>query len=277
MFGRRRAETPAAARPADWRSFDAVAETYARVRAPLHDPPARELVELLGPPRGPLLDVGTGTGVLAAAAREAGWRPVIGADRSASMLAQAKTRDLTVVAAEGIDLPFRDGRFAAVSAAFALHVFPRYESALFDMLRVLAVDGVMGVASWAKQTDEFSRTWRAVADSFTTKQLLDDAIRQAAPWEERFSDPSRLEETLRDAGLREVVVERRRYRVTSSLDDYLAARETTAAGRFLRGILGEAMWERFRARVEEEFRSRFPDPLGDSFEVLLTVGKKPGP
>jgi ubiquinone/menaquinone biosynthesis C-methylase UbiE len=276
MLGRRRTETPAPARSADWRSFDAVAQTYARVRAPLHDPPARDLVEILGPPRGALLDVGTGTGVLAGAAGEAGWRPAIGADRSPAMLAQARARDLTVVAAESIDLPFRDGRFAAVTAVFSLHVFPRYDTALFDMLRVLAVDGVMGVASWGKQNDEFGRTWRAVADSFTTKQLLDDAIRKAAPWEERFSDPGSLEETLRDAGLRQVTVERRRYRVTSSLDDYLAARETTAAGRFLHGMLGEAMWERFRTRVEEEFRSRFPDPLGDSFEVLLAVGKKPG-
>jgi ubiquinone/menaquinone biosynthesis C-methylase UbiE len=277
MFGRRRPPTPATAGPADWRSFDAVAETYARVRAPMHDPPARDLVALLGPPRGALLDVGTGTGVLAAAAREAGWRPAIGADRSSSMLAQARARDVTAVAAESIDLPFRDGRFAAVTASFSLHVFPRYDTALFDMLRVLAGGGMVGVATWAKQNDEFGRTWRAVADSFTTKELMDDAIRRAAPWEERFSDPGRLEETLRDAGLREVVVERRRYRVTTSVADYLAARETTAPGRFLHGMLGEALWERFRARVEEEFRSRFPDPLGDSFEVLLAVGAKPGP
>jgi ubiquinone/menaquinone biosynthesis C-methylase UbiE len=277
VFGRRREQAPTAARPSDWRSFDRVAEAYGRVRAPVHEPPARDLVDLLGRPEGALLDVGTGTGVLAAAARHAGWSPVIGADRSVSMLAQARARGLAVVAADGIDLPFRDGQFAAVAAAFSLHIFPRYDSVLFDMLRVLAADGRLATLTWARQDDEFSRTWRTVAEAYATKALLDDAVRRAAPWEERFSDPARLEETFRDAGLREVLVERRGYRITVSVADYLAGRETTAAGRFLHGMLGDALWERFRARVEEEFRSRFPDPIGDSYEVLLAVGKKPGP
>jgi ubiquinone/menaquinone biosynthesis C-methylase UbiE len=274
MFGRRREQALPAAGPSDWRSFDRVAEAYGRVRAPIHEPPARDLVDLLGSPDGALLDVGTGTGVLAAVAREAGWSPVIGADRSVSMLAQARPRGLAVVAADGIDLPFRDGRFAAVAASFSLHIFPRYDSALFDMLRVLAAGGRLGTATWARQDDEFSRAWRAVADAYATKELLDDAVRRAAPWEERFSDPHRVEETLRDAGLREVLVERRRYRITVSVADYLAGRETTAAGRFLHGVLGDALWERFRARVQEEFRSRFPDPIGDWYDVLLAVGVK---
>jgi ubiquinone/menaquinone biosynthesis C-methylase UbiE len=277
VFGRRREQALPANPPADWRSFDRVAEAYGRVRAPVHEPPARDLVDLLGPPRGALLDVGTGTGVLAAAARRAGWSPVIGADRSVSMLGQARRRSLAVVAADGIDLPFGDGRFAAVAAAFSLHIFPRYDSALFDMLRVLTVGGRLGTITWARQDDEFSRTWRAVADAYATKELLDDAVRRAAPWEERFSDPARVEETFRDAGLREVQVERRGYRITVSVADYLAGRETTAAGRFLHGMLGDALWGRFRARVEGEFRSRFQDPIGDSYEVLLATGKKPGP
>jgi ubiquinone/menaquinone biosynthesis C-methylase UbiE len=277
MFGRKREQTaPPAARQSDWRSFDQVAETYDRVRAPVHEPPARDLVEALGPPSpGGLLDVGTGTGVLAAAALKAGWNPVVGADRSSSMLALARPRGVTnTVAADAVDLPFPDGTFSAIGAAFSLHTFPKYDTALFDMLRVLRRGGRMGAATWVRHTDEFTRTWRSVAEAYATKDLLDDAVRRAAPWEERFSDPARLEETLRDAGLRSITVERRRYRATVPLADYLAGRETTAAGRFLYGILGEALWERFRARVEEEFRSRFPDPIGDFSEVLLAVGVK---
>jgi ubiquinone/menaquinone biosynthesis C-methylase UbiE len=275
MFGRKRERTAApAARRSDWRSFDQVAETYDRVRAPIHQPPARDLVEALGPPApGGLLDVGTGTGILAAAARDAGWNPVVGADRSTSMLALARPRGVAnTVAADAVDLPFPDGAFSAIAAAFSLHTFPKYDTALFDMLRVLRRGGRLGAATWVRHLDDFTRTWRSVAEAYATKDLLDDAVRRAAPWEERFSDPGRLEETLRDAGLRAVTVERRRYRATVSLADYLAGRETTAAGRFLHGMLGEALWERFRARVEEEFRSRFPDPLGDFSEVLLAVG-----
>jgi hypothetical protein len=60
-----------------------------------------------------------------------------------------------------------------------------------------------------------------------------------------------------------------------SLADYLAGRETSAVGRFLRDMLGETLWPRFQARVEEEFRSRFDDPIGDSNDVLIAVGTRP--
>jgi hypothetical protein len=60
-----------------------------------------------------------------------------------------------------------------------------------------------------------------------------------------------------------------------SVTDYLAGRETMAAGRFLHATLGETLWGRFRIQVDEEFRTRFSDPIGDSYEVLVAVGTKP--
>jgi ubiquinone/menaquinone biosynthesis C-methylase UbiE len=277
MFGRRRETAAPPRRTPDWRSFDRVAETYDRVRRPMHAPAARDLVRALDPPSpGGLLDVGTGTGVLASAAREAGWTPVIGMDRSVPMLRLAAQRADHAVAADVVDLPIRDGSVEAVTVAFALHVFPKYDTALFDMLRVLRPGGRFGSVTWAAGDDEFSRAWRAVAEAYATKDLLVDAKRRAAPWEERFADPAKLDETLRDAGLRDVKIHRRQYRVLSAIDDYLAGRDTSAQGRFLHDVLGETLWERFRSRVEEEFRSRFPDPLGDTYDVLITVAKKPG-
>jgi ubiquinone/menaquinone biosynthesis C-methylase UbiE len=279
MFGRKR--SPRGAGPAasarDWRSFDAVAADYERIRAPVHEPAAVDLVDLLGPPaRGGLLDVGSGTGVLAAAAQTAGWAPVAGVDRSVPMLRLGRPRGLDrVAAADAVDLPFRDTTFAAVAAAFVLHLVARYDTVLFDMLRVLGPDGRLGVATWVGTIDEFTRTWRSVAERFATKELLDDALRKAAPWQERFSDPRRLDEALRDAGLRNVQLERRSYRSSMSVADYLAGRETAAAGRFLRQMLGEDLWERFRHEVGEAFRERFPDPIGDTNEVLLAIGRKP--
>jgi hypothetical protein len=56
--------------------------------------------------------------------------------------------------------------------------------------------------------------------------------------------------------------------------DYLTGRETTVEGRFLRDSLGERLWERFRERVAGVFRERFPDPLGDTYDVLIAVGTK---
>jgi ubiquinone/menaquinone biosynthesis C-methylase UbiE len=273
-----RRKTQATARSApDWRSFDSVAEDYDRTRAPVHQPVADDLVAALGPPReGGLLDVGTGTGVAAAAARSAGWRPTIGLDPSFPMLARARKRGVGgLVAASVIDLPFADATFGAVTVQFALHIFPKYETALFDMMRVLRVEGRVGAATWTGQDDEFTRTWRSVADAYATKDLMDDALRKAGPWYQRFSDPGPLGETLRAAGLRNVTVERREYRATVSQEDYLLGRETSASGRFLKGMLGQALWERFRSQVRETFRSRFPDPIGDTYEVLIGVGIKP--
>ncbi|MGH2728406.1 MAG: hypothetical protein ACRDKS_15665, partial [Actinomycetota bacterium] len=58
----------------EWKSYDAVAETYERVRAPMTALVAADLVALAAPAAGArILDVGTGTGVAVdAAGRAAG-------------------------------------------------------------------------------------------------------------------------------------------------------------------------------------------------------------
>jgi ubiquinone/menaquinone biosynthesis C-methylase UbiE len=280
MFRRRRTE--AALRPSnhgDWRSFGSVAEAYDRVRTPVHEAPARDLVALVAPPPGGrVLDVGTGTGVAAVPALEAVGPHglVVGIDPAVEMLRLARSRGISRVAgAEAIDLPFRVATFDTVLANFVIFILTRYDTALFDMVRVLRPGGSLGVTTWAGREDEFTRTWREVAESFATKEMLEDARRKAMPWEDHFSQPSRLDDALRAAGLRPVRIEQRSYRSSMSIESYLAGRETGAMGRFLRHLLGETLWERFRSRVEEEFRTRFADPLGDTSEVLLGVGAKP--
>ena len=277
MFRRRRSAqrtAPRLTRP-DWRSYDSVAEDYDRVRAEIHAPPARDLVGLTEA-RGRVLDVGTGTGVAAAAAQDAAPDAlVVGVDRSVPMLALAAKRGLRrLVAVDAIDLPFRDGTFDTTLMVFMLHLVQRPETVLFDVLRVLKADGTLGIATWASADDEFTRTWRRIAEAHATKEMLADALERAAPSRDRFTDPGRLEQMLRDAGLREPRVERRVYRSTTTIDDYLVGRETTVLGRFLRDMLGERLWERFRERVRDEFRKRFKEPIGDSNEVLLAVARK---
>ena len=274
VIRRRKSSSPPSRGAApDWRSYDEVAEAYDRVRGPLHEAPARDLVEAVAlPERGRLLDVGTGTG-LAARSVDAGI--AVGIDVSAGMLRIAREKGLDRVAlAAAIDLPFRDGTFDAVVAAFVLHLVPKYETALFDMVRVLRRGGRLGLASWVLADDEFTRAWREIAESYATREMLADAQRKAAPWAEPFSDPKRIEEILREGGLRDVQVERRTYRAQVSIEDYLVGRETTAIGRFLRQMLGPALWERFRARIHDEFRARFRDPIGDTNDVLISVGTR---
>ena len=268
---------PPRSRP-DWRSYDAVAEEYARVRVPAHEAPARDLVAALDPSPGTrVLDVGTGPGLAVAAALErlGGEGAVVGVDLSAVMARLASDAGVPAVVGAAIDLPFRDATFDSVMAAFVVHLVPRHETALFDMTRVLRSGGRLGLATWVNADDEFTRTWREIAESYATKDMLRDARHRAAPWADHFSDPGRIDETLRGAGLRDVTIDRRTYRSTASISDYLAGRETTVLGRFLRDMLGERLWERFREQVDAEFRRRFRDPIGDTNEVLLTVATKP--
>lgn len=254
----------------DWRSYDEVAETYDRVRGPVHQEPANDLIAAVElPPGGRLLDVGTGTGV-AARAVQGGFS--VGVDVSIGMAGIARAKGLERVAlAAAVDLPFRNETFDAVVSAFVLHLVPKYETALFDMARVLRRGGRIGLATWVVSDDEFTRAWREIAESYATREMLADAQRKAAPWGATFSDPKQIEDILRTSGFRDVRVERRRYRTEVPIEDYLAGRETTAIGRFLKQMLGQALWERFRSRIGDEFRSRFRDPIGDTNEVLISV------
>jgi SAM-dependent methyltransferase len=80
-----------------------------------------ELLEELLAPLGPgarVLDVGCGTGWLAARLAQRGWR-VTGLDPSAAMLERAAAR-LPVVRGDGLRLPFADGAFDAVCVTAVL-------------------------------------------------------------------------------------------------------------------------------------------------------------
>ena len=264
----------------DWRSYDGIAETYERVRAPHTAQIARDLVALAEPPAGGrVLDVGTGTGVGARAAQEVvgGSGLAIGVDRAPAMVAtgRAARPDLRLAAAEAVDLPFRDTTFDAVTANLVVAMFTRYETALFDMLRVLRPGGRLAVSWWADDPDELSETWRELVLSVIQEEMLDDVQGQAIPHHARFADPVAMDEALRRSGLHPVRVERREYRFQSPLEDYVEGRATHPVGRFVREMLGDGGWSEFLERAKRTFAERFADPVNDFRRVLVAVGTKP--
>jgi ubiquinone/menaquinone biosynthesis C-methylase UbiE len=265
----------------DWRSYDGVAEIYERVNAPHMAEPARDLVAMAGLPQGGrVLDVGTGTGVAAAAAAAALGPDglAVGVDVSLGMLAQAARArpELRLAGASAIDLPFRDGTFDALTGSFVLSHFTKYETALFDMIRVLRPGGRLALSSWAvDDIDDLQRTWLDLVEGVVEESLVDDVRAQAVPWADRFGNREPLEETLIDAGLRHVRTEHREYHFLYSLDEYLDSLGTWSTGRFVRSMLGPEGWDAFRRKARDAFADRFSDPVNDFREVWLAVGTKP--
>jgi len=97
-----------------------------------------------------VLDVGTGPGLVAAAAAERG-ADVIGIDFSDAMVAQARRRypGLEFQKAAGESLPFDAGKFDAVVGNFVLHHAAQPEQVLREAFRVLRTGGKVGFTVWA--------------------------------------------------------------------------------------------------------------------------------
>ena len=98
-----------------------------------------------------ILDLATGSGDLAAAIQLACPEAiVIGADFSVPMMREAQRRKIdALIAADGMNLPFRDGSFDALTVAFGLRNMASWPGALQEMQRVLSKDGVLFVLDFS--------------------------------------------------------------------------------------------------------------------------------
>jgi ubiquinone/menaquinone biosynthesis C-methylase UbiE len=262
----------------DWRAYDDVAEIYERVHAPRFAEAARDLVAAIRVSDGErVLDVGTGTGVAAEEAGRAGARAV-GIDRSVGMLTVGRRArpDLELLAAEAIDLPFRDGTFDAVVGNFVLAHFTKVETALFDVRRVLRPAGRLGFTAWSDgQQDAYQEAWLEQVESVVPREMLAPAYAAAAPGHDRFQRPAEFDEVLRRAGFRNIRTETKRYRWTYTRDDFVDGLATWTVGRFVRNMLGDAEWAALMDRTRTVFADRFPDPLHDFREVIVAVAALP--
>jgi ubiquinone/menaquinone biosynthesis C-methylase UbiE len=274
----------------DWRSYDSVAEPYARVRAIHHTLLARDLVALVAPAfRSRVLDVGAGTGVAAGAALAATGPEgtVVAIDPSIEMLRRVDARGRIPLTVGGApSLPFGARRFDAVLANLVIADVPDYRRALDDMTRVLRPGGRLGVTAWGALgdapavDDEEERAaydvWAAAAAELADPEAVERAAREALPWGAYFADPVHLRGALEDAGLERVELTGRAYRYKLSHADWLAAVGTSAKARFLRHTAGEEEWNGFEGRVLAALAGTVPDPVSCVDEALLAVGNRPG-
>jgi len=101
-----------------------------------------------------VLDVGTGTGVVAITARRIGAK-VTGLDLTPALLAQARESatlaghdDIAWHEGDAEAMPFPDASFDVVLSQFGHMFAPRPEVALSEMLRVLKPGGIIAFATW---------------------------------------------------------------------------------------------------------------------------------
>jgi ubiquinone/menaquinone biosynthesis C-methylase UbiE len=273
----------------DWRSYDTVAGEYDLVWRPNFERVARDVVDLVGLTSASedavVLDVGTGTGVMAAeVARSVPRGLVVGIDPSIRMLTLGRARTpLVPAAAEVPGLPFPDGTFHAAVANLVLSHFTRYDISLADVVRVLRPGGLFGVTAWGSLDDdpvddgqqrELTGIWKSVAARYVDADDAEDAIAAAIPWEAWFGDPAHLRGALEASGLRAVALHARIYRLDVTQRHMLAGYETSFSGRYVRHTLSDTDWHRFKHEVAETVRAALPDPMTRVDQLLIAVGSK---
>jgi SAM-dependent methyltransferase len=146
-----------------------------------------------------VLDVGCGLGTLAAAAAARGARAT-GVDLAEGMLEAARRRhpELELVLGDVEDLPFADGAFDAVAAAFVINHLPDPERGASELVRVARPGGHVALAMWGP-LDEVALLGLPTAAAVAAG--LDDRAIPAGPSAERFTDAAELTALLDRAGL----------------------------------------------------------------------------
>jgi SAM-dependent methyltransferase len=129
-------------------SFDRAAGYYDRTRG-LSDEGARRTTQLLAEElrdRGPVIEIGVGTGQLALPLHAAGL-DVIGLDLSRSMMARLIEKSAgsapPLVQGDATRLPFPDDTLGAAYFRWVLHLIPAWEQVVAELVRVVRPGGVV--------------------------------------------------------------------------------------------------------------------------------------
>ena len=253
----------------DWISYDSVAGGH-DARVPLMFlGPARDLaVRMDLESARSMLDVGTGTGIVA---RQATCPIVVGADPSLEMLRRAVANGLPLAtAAVAPGLPFADETFDRVTAGFVLSHVPSYSDALGDMVRVLRRGGRLGVTAWSSRDSEYREWWTASMERFVDVRALEA---QALPWEEWLMSPQNVRAALSNAGLGGIAIDDIEYPMEMTVSSFLEMRETSVSARFLRST-DPAAWDRFRETIAAEFDRRFQSPVLLRYRALIATARR---
>ena len=126
-----------------------------------------EVVRDLSPTR--VLEVGCGWGDLAKRIEVEASCDVVALDLSPRMVELARERDVDARVADVQDLPFADGTFDVVVAAWMLYHVPDLDRGLAEIARVLRPEGVLvAVTNGAR---DFEELWKLVGRDMSSRQF----------------------------------------------------------------------------------------------------------
>ncbi len=181
--------------------FDSVGPEWDALRKVFSDDVLRaRAISQLVPPGLTVVDVGTGTGILAAELARLDLR-VIGVDNSPRMLEAARAKlareGITGVELRGGDantLPLADGEADAAFAHMVLHYLPSPPEALREMARVVRPGGRIVVVDFVRHESEWMREelgvlWLGFPPEEIRGWMTDAGLEDTQVWE--FASPSR--------------------------------------------------------------------------------------
>ncbi len=212
-------------------TFDPIADRYDETRGgeARGEAYAEHLRRWL-PGSGPVLDVGTGTGVVALALRRRGY-PVVGVDSSPPMLARARERLAgTVALADARALPFPASSFGQAIAVWVMHAVTDPVAVFLEAVRVLCPAGRLLVCpvNRAAPDDRIGQAFESMGSEVDRLAGLGDRMPATAGrvlgWAEEAGFRGRIEVLPRQAWTstveREIeAVERRSWSALVLLDD----------------------------------------------------------
>ncbi|MDL5363078.1 class I SAM-dependent methyltransferase [Halalkalicoccus sp. NIPERK01] len=194
-------------------AWDAIAAGYDEFVTPTHRPVSKTALDTAGLQRGMrFLDVAAGTGALSLPAARIGAE-VVATDISPAMVehleARAKAMGFPNVEARVMDghaLELEDDTFDVSGSQYGVMLFPDLPRALGEMVRVTTPGGrvfivVFGDPEEVEFLGFFMRAMRTVIPDFEGLPL------DPTPLPFQVSDPRKLRQRLREAGLKEVHVE----------------------------------------------------------------------
>ena len=187
-------------------SYGVAADSYARILDPTLEPVARRIVELADPgAHSGVLDIATGTGLVARAAAAAG-ASVIGIDISPGMVALARmlAPGTEFVVGDAADLPFPSASFDTLTCGFGFSHMPSIETVLTELGRVVRTDGLLIEASWGSGGSNlaFGAVLEALGNGSGGVLHAFEGILDEGTW----ADAGRGAALLRAAGFRDVEV-----------------------------------------------------------------------